>query len=246
MSGSKREWGHVVPTWSPPYAPGPYFMESWEGVLVEFEVPREQVEFLTPAPLEAADHNRLFAVIVDACQLPHSMFYHEALILQEVTFNGTRGYHIPYIWTSTDTALLVGREIYGMPKMMCDDGRLQIFGNEVFGDLKRHGKTMMETAVIIDKKATIADFPDLSSWIMVRHIPTPDPKYPARRQVIHAGVSDVELLSAWKGRGWLRMGYPGTSGLHKLNTDKPLRGVYGKLKWVLHEARILEELEYAP
>ena len=130
--------------------------------------------------------------------------------------------------------------------MMCDDGKLEIYGNEIFGDLKRHGRTMLEAAVIIDEKATIEDLPDFSSWIMVRHIPTPDPDYPARRQVVHATVSDFELLTAWKGRGWLRTGYPGTSGLHRLSTDKPLRGLYGNFKWVLHGGKILEEIEYTP
>lgn len=246
MRNTKHEWGHVIPTWSPPFAPGPYFMQSWEGTLVEFEVPRDQIDYLTPEPLQAASHNRLYAVIVDGCQPPAVLFYHEAVILQEVTFNGIRGYHIPYIWTSTDTAMLAGRELYGMPKLMCDDGKVQIFGNEVFGDLKRHGKTMMETAVIVDEKATLADFPDLSSWIMVRHIPSPDPNHPSRRQVLHVELKDVELLSAWKGRGWLKMGYPSSSGLHKLSTDNPIRGLYGKLQWILHEARVLEEIDYYP
>lgn len=243
MNSPSKEWGQVVPTWSPPFAPGPYVMESWEGVLVEFEVPREQIEYLTPAPLQPAAHNRLFAAVVDACQLPHSMFYHEALILQEASFNGVKGFHIPYIWTSTDTALLAGRELYGMPKMMCDHGKLEIFGNEIFGDLKRHGKTMMETAVIIDEKATIDDLPDLSSWLMVRHIPTPDPAYPARRQVVHATVSDFKIDSLWKGRGWLRTGYPSSSGLHRLSCDRPLRGIYGKFRWILHHGKILDEVE---
>lgn len=244
MNSSKGEWGQIVPKWSPPLAPGPYVMESWEGIMVEFEVPREEIDRLTPAPLQAAAHNRLFAAIVDACQLPHSMFYHEALILQEASFNGVKGFHIPYIWTSTDTALLAGREIYGMPKLMCDDGKLEVFGNEIFGDLRRFGKIMMEAAVIIDEKGSIDDLPDLSSWLMVRHVPTPDPAYKARRQIVHATVSDFEIERIWKGRGWLRMGYPSTSGLDRLSCAKPLRGIFGKFGWVLHHARILDEIEY--
>lgn len=241
---SAKEWGEIIPRWTPPSAPGPYTMDQWEGVIVELEVPREQIEWMTPKPLTPAAHNRIYAIIVDACQTPHSLFYHEALIANAVEFQGIKGLHIPYIWTSTDTAMLVGRELFGMPKLMCDHGRLQIDGNEVIGDLKRSGRTMMETAVVVDRKATLAELPDFSSWIMVRHIPTPDPAYKARRQVIHAGLTDFKMFSAFVGRGWARMGYPSTSGLHRISTDKPVQGFYGKFGWELGPGKILEEIEY--
>ena len=240
----KKDFGDVVPRWSPPFSPGPYVMDHWEGIIVELEVPREQIEYMTPAPLEPAAHNRIYAVIVDACQTPHSLFYHEALICHETTFKGQRGLHIPYIWTSTDTAMLVGRELFGMPKLMCDHGKLQIYGNEVVGDLKRSGLTMMEAAVVIDRKIGAAELPDFSTWMMVRHIPTPDPAYKARSQVVRAICTDFKLFSAFEGRGWARMGYPSSSGLHRISTDRPIKGFYGKFGWVLGVGKILEEIEY--
>lgn len=236
--------GHVMPTWSPPYGPGPYYMERFHAVIVELEIPREEILFMTPAPLTPVEGGRIYAIITNGSQPPHSLHYHEALICHEVEFAGKRGMHIPYIWTSTDTATFAGREIYGMPKLVCDDGRIQIDANEVYGKLEKYGRTMMEVAVITDQKGGIEDLPPLSRWIMVRHIPSPDPKVPARRQVVFTETTDFKLDFAWKGRGWARMGYPGTSSIHRIPTDKVKSGLYANFTFTLSDAEILEDIEY--
>jgi hypothetical protein len=244
MADPSQRHGHVIPTWSPPYAPGPYFMEKYHAIIIELEIPRAEIEYMTPEPLTPAAHNRCYAVIMDGSQPPHSLHYHEAFIANEVEFQGKRGMHIPYIWTSTDTATLVGREIYGMPKVLCDDGRLQIDANEVYGKLEKYGRTMMEVAVVIDQKAGPEDLPPFDSWMMLRHITSPDPKVPARRQVIHAETADFKMDYLWKGRGWGRMGYPGASGIHRIPTDKVTKALYGNFTFTLTPANILEEIEY--
>ena len=244
MTDQYKRQGHVIPTWSPPYAPGPYDMEKYHAIIVELEIPREEILYMTPEPLEAVEGGRVYAIIVDGSQPPHSLHYHEALICHEVEFNGKRGMHIPYIWVSTDTALLVGREIYGMPKLMCDDGRLQVDANEVYGKLEKYGRTMMELAVVIDQRATAEELPPLSRWMMMRHIPSPDPKVPARRQLVLAQTADFKLDYLWKGRGWARMGYPGTSGIHRIPTDKVTNAWYGNFTWALTPAEILDDTEY--
>ena len=53
----EKDFGDVVPRWSPPFAPGPYVMDHWEGIIVELEVPREQIEYMTPDPLTPAAHS---------------------------------------------------------------------------------------------------------------------------------------------------------------------------------------------
>ncbi|WP_419815693.1 acetoacetate decarboxylase family protein [Glacieibacterium sp.] len=244
MADPSQRHGQVMPTWSPPYAPGPYFMEKYQAVIVELEIPREEILYMTPEPLRAADHNRVYAIIMDGSQPPHSLHYHEALICHEVEFEGRKGMHIPYIWTSTDTATFVGRELYGMPKLLCEDGWLEIHANEVFGKLEKYGRTMMEVACVIDQKGDVGEMPPLNSWIMLRHIASPDPKVPARRQVVHAQTTGFELDFLWKGRGWARMGYPGTSGIHRIPTDKVTGAWYGNFKFVLTPAEILQDIDY--
>lgn len=243
MTNTFSREGHVIPTWSPPYAPGPYFMEKFQAVIVELEVPRAEIEYMTPAPLKPAEHQRVYAVIMDGSQPPHSLHYHEALICHEVEFNGHRGMHIPYIWTSTDTATFAGREIYGMPKLVCDDGRVEIHANEVYGKLEKYGRTMMEVACVIDQKQSTFELP-FNRWMMLRHIPSPDPAVPARRQVVYVETADFQLDFLWKGRGWARMGYPGTSAIHRIPTDKVTGAWYGNFRFILGDAKILEEIEY--
>jgi|GEM_PF-2414035 len=244
MADTYQRHGHVMPTWSPPFAPGPYYMEKYHAVIVELEIPRDEVLYMTPEPLTAVEGGRVYAIIMDGSQPPHSLHYHEALICHEVEFGGKRGMHIPYIWTSTDTATFTGREIYGMPKLLCDDGRLQIDANEVYGKLEKYGRTMMEVAAITDQKGSVEELPELSKWMMVRHIPSPDPKVPARRQVVFAQTADFKLDFLWKGRGWARMGYPGTSGIHRIPTDKVTNAWYGNFSFLLTPAEILEDIDY--
>lgn len=243
MTGKVRH-GQVIPTWSPPYAPGPYFMEKYHAIMVELEIPREEIEFMTPEPLRPADHNRVIAIIMDGSQPPHSLHYHEALICHEVEFQGKKGMHIPYIWTSTDTATLVGREIFGMPKLLCDDDHIAIHANEVYGKLEKYGRNMMEVAVVIDQKASLEELPALNSWIMMRHVASPDPDVPARRQIVHAQTADFKMDFCWKGRGWARMGYPGTSRIDRIPTNNVSRAWYGNFTFVLNPAKILDDVEY--
>lgn len=243
MQNEFKRQGHVIPTWAPPYAPGPYYMEKYEAIIVQLELPEEEIAYMTPAPLTPVGGKTAYAVIMDGSQPPHSLHYHEALICHEVEFDGHRGMHIPYIWTSTDTATLVGREIYGMPKVLCDDGRLEIHANEVFGKLEKYGRTMMEVACIIDRKEDTFTLP-FDRWMMVRHLTSPDAAVPARRQVVYAQTADFELDFLWSGRGWARMGYPSTSGIDRIPTDKVTGAWYGNFRFVLTPAKILEEVEY--
>ena len=111
-------------------------MLSAELLMVQFEADRAEIERITPAPLVPAGHNRLTAFVGQCSQLSHSLAYHEVAILQEVTYEGRTALTVPYIWTSTDTALLAGRELYGMPKLLCDDEPLHKSANEVVGRLK--------------------------------------------------------------------------------------------------------------
>lgn len=244
MANAYQRHGHVMPTWSPPFAPGPYFMEKYHAIIVELEIPRDEILYMTPEPLTAVPGGKCYAIIMDGSQPPHSLHYHEALICHEVEFAGKRGMHIPYIWTSTDTATFAGREIYGMPKLLCDDGRIQIDANEVYGKLEKYGRTMMEVATVIDQKGMVEEMPELSRWMMLRHIPSPDPKVPARRQVVFAQTADFKLDFLWKGRGWARMGYPGTSAIHRIPTDKVTNAWYGNFSFVLTPAEILEDVGY--
>ena len=79
---------------------------------------------------------------------------------------------------------------------------------------------------------------------MVRHIASPDPKFPARRQIVYAETANFKLDFLWQGRGWARMGYPGASRIDRIPTNDVKRALYGNFTFTLMPATILEETEY--
>ncbi|HYW03647.1 MAG TPA: acetoacetate decarboxylase family protein [Gammaproteobacteria bacterium] len=233
----------MMPLHSPPFGPPPYPMLECRMLMVELRADPAEIRRITPEPLEPADRDRLFAFVADNSQLSHSLRYHEAAILQRVRYGDREGVTTPYIWTSTDTAMLAGRELYGMPKLMCDDGALEVDANEVYGRLEKYGRTMMELSIVIDRAGRIGDLPFGSDWVFVRHIPTPDPRRPALRQLVWIGLTDFALQECWLGRGWAGLGHPGSSGLHRLGAAAAGSAWYGRFSWMLGDAEILEETE---
>jgi acetoacetate decarboxylase len=231
----------IMPVWSPPFGTPPFPMLSAELLMVQFEADRAEIERITPTPLEPAGHNRLTAFVGQCSQLSHSLAYHEVAVLQEVTYEGRPALTIPYIWTSTDTALLAGRELYGMPKLLCDDEPLHKAANEVVGRLHRSGTLMLELSMVIDDEADPANLPLGPQFAMVRHIPSPDPDWPALRQLIWVELEEFAVQECWQGRGHVRIVNPLSSGLDRLAPTAVVGAWYGKFSWQLPCAKILWE-----
>ena len=205
-----------MPVWNPPFGPAPYPMLSAELLLVEFEADRLEIERITPAPLQPAPHNRLTAFVGRCSQLTHSLSYHEVAIVQAVEYQGRQAITVPYIWTSTDTALLAGRELYGMPKMMCDEGAIRKSGNELTGSLHRSGTLMMELSMVIDQQGDAMTLPFGPEFTFVRHLPSPDPEWPVIKQHLWISLQDFQVQSCWQGRGHVQMYHPLSSALSAL------------------------------
>ena len=231
----------LIPLWSPPFGGAPYPMLSAELLLVEFEADRAEIERITPAPLEPVEHDRLSAFVGRCSQLSHSLSYHEVAIIQPVQYEGRRGVTVPYIWTSTDTAMLAGRELYGMPKMICDDDRIRKHGNELAGYLHRNGNLMMELSMCIDEPAAIDSLPFGKDFTFVRHFPSPDPEWPALRQLIWIELAEFAMHSCWRGRGHIRIHHPLSSGLDALRPRRVTGAWWGTFSWVLPWAKVLKE-----
>lgn len=238
--------GRLMPRWSPPFGGPPFPMVSAELLLVEFEADPDELRRITPAPLEVADHPRVSAFVARCSQPSHSLSYHEVAIIQPVVHEGEAAVTVPYIWTSTDTALLAGRELYGMPKMLCDDGQLRIHGNEVVGDLRRNGTLMLELAMVIDEVAPIESLPFGDRFTFVRYLPSPDPEWPDLCQHLWIRLEDFTLHSCWGGRGSVRVHHPLSSGLDRLAPGAVTGAWYGTFSWVLPWARVLSEWREGP
>jgi acetoacetate decarboxylase len=233
--------GQLMPVWSPPFGTPPYPMLSAELLLVEFETDRTEIERITPSPLEPCDHDRLSFFVGRCSQLSHSLSYHEVALIQPVSCQGRKGVTVPYIWTSTDTAMLAGRELYGMPKMICDDDQLRKHGNDVAGYLRRNGNLMAELSMSIEQPATIDSLPFGPDFTFVRHVPSPDPDWPDVKQLLWIRLEDFRMHACWKGKGYLRFHHPFSSGLDRLVPRRVTGAWYGTFSWILPWAKILEE-----
>jgi len=233
--------GKLMPVWSPPFGAPPFPMLSAELLLVEFEADRQEIERITPPPLRPAAHNRLSAFIGHCSQLTHSLSYHEVAIVQPVEYEGRSAVTVPYIWTSTDTAMLAGRELYGMPKMMCDDGTIRKSGNELFGSLHRQGTLILELSMVIDRAGEPATLPFGSEFSFVRHLPSPDPDWPDTKQLLWISLQDFQIQSCWQGRGHIQLHHPLSSGLDALRPGAVTGAWYGTFSWLLPWAKILKE-----
>ena len=235
--------GALMPVWSPPFERPPFPMLSAEMLLVEFEVDRAEIERITPAPLEPAEHNRVSAFVARCSQLSHSLSYHEVAIVQPVRFGDRRGVTVPYIWTSTDTAMLAGRELYGMPKMICDDDSLRKHGNDVAGYLRRNGNLMLELSMCIDRPAAPASLPFGADFTFVRHLPSPDPEHPDIKQHLWVTLQEFQVHSCWEGRGYVNIHHPFSSGLAALKPRAVTGAWYGTFSWLLPWAKVLRQWE---
>lgn len=233
--------GKLMPLWSPPFDGPPFPMLSAEMLLVEFEADADEIARITPEPLEPAEHNRLTAFVARCSQLSHSLSYHEVAIVQPVRYQDRTGVTVPYIWTSTDTAMLAGRELYGMPKMLCDPGELHKHANEVTGALHRDGTLMLELSMVIDEPAKPESLPFGEHFTFVRHVPSPDPSVADFKQLLWITLEDFQMESCWSGRGHVAFHHPLSSGLTRLRPGAVTGAWYGRFSWHLPWAKVLRE-----
>jgi acetoacetate decarboxylase len=150
---------------------------------------------------------------------------------------------MPYIWVSDDIAMIGGRELFGMPKLLMDDNAPAVHASHVFGRLARKAVTMMEGSMTLERMAGPDELPfaDLPS-VYERCIPNPDPAKPARRELIRLRVGNRRSIGpVWFGAGHLEVHHPLGSGLRRLALSPTGRAWYGVFVWDLPNGVIVQE-----
>ncbi len=127
--------------WSAPvFAKPPH---RWQGVrMVAFPfTPRPgAAERILPPGMERADGPGIITLL-SYPQTENIHPYNELVVLVPVRVDGMAGNYVPYIYVTTDEALIAGREIAGFPKKIAQiewdrvDGRIR-------GSVARWGKTI--------------------------------------------------------------------------------------------------------
>ena len=233
----------VMPVWSSPLGQGPHPMQRAEMMIIECEADRDELARITPSMCEAADTDRVKLFFANNEQPPNSLKFSEAGIFQEVLYRGERVLTIPYLWVSDDMAMLGGRELFGMPKVMMDDYPLRVHANQIFARVARDDVTMLEGSMVLERAAAPGESPyeGLPS-VFERHIANPDPDQASIRQLIRLQVEDREVINTlWSGRGHVEVRHPLISRIDRLNLSATERAWYGVFKWNLPFGEIVEE-----
>lgn len=128
--------------WSAPVFPRP--PHRWQGVrmaVFPFTPRPGAVERILPPGMEPADGPGLITLL----SYPQTEFAHpfkELVVLVPVRVDDTPGNYVPYIYVTTDEALIPGREIAGFPKKLAQvDWERE--GDRVHGSVTRWGKTIL-------------------------------------------------------------------------------------------------------
>ena len=242
MSDSEKDQV-VMPVWSSPLGQGPHPMERAEMMIIECEADRDELARITPSMCEPADTGIVKVFFANNVQPPNSLRFSEVGIFQEVLYKNERMLTIPYLWVSDDAALLGGRDLFGMSKMMMDDQPLRIHANQIFGRVARDDVTMMEGSMVLERAARPDERPyeGLPS-VFERHVPNPNPDKPSLRQLIRLQVTDREVVNTlWFGRGHVEVHHPLISRIDLLRLKSTDRAWYGVFRWNLPFGEIVEE-----
>lgn len=135
--------------WSMPWS-APVFTvppHSWQGVnsvVLPFEPVRSVLEAILPPPLEPGEGPGLITMLSYPWGHPQRTHpFNEAVILVPVRLNGAEGNYVPYIYVTTDEAMIAGREAAGWPKKIADI-TWEREGDNFRGSVTRWGTTILE------------------------------------------------------------------------------------------------------
>lgn len=127
--------------WSAPVFGKP--PHRWQGVrmvALPFTPRPDAAARLLPPGMEPAGGPGLITLI----SYPQSEFhpYNELVVLLPVTVDGQPGNYVPYIYVTTDEALIAGREIAGFPKKLAQIA-WERDGDRFHGSVTRWGATLL-------------------------------------------------------------------------------------------------------
>jgi acetoacetate decarboxylase len=218
-------------------------MDRARMMIIECTASRRELARICPLGCRAAEDTRVRVFFAENSQPPNSLRFTEIGIIQEVRYGRERAQTMPYIWVSDDIAMIGGRELFGMPKLLMDDVAPAMHANQVFGRLARNGVTMMEGSMTLERIAGPQELPFGSvPSVYERCIPNPDPAKPARRELIRLTVGNRRSIGpVWLGSGHVEVHHPLGSGLHRLGLSPTGRAWYGVFSWDLPNGEIVQE-----
>jgi acetoacetate decarboxylase len=128
--------------WSAPvFAEPPH---RWKGVRIAafpFTPRPEEVERILPPGIEPAEGPGLVTLLCyPATEVQHP--FNEAVVMVPVRVDETLGNYVPYIYVTTDEALIPGRELAGFPKKLAEV-EWERDGDRFRGSVTRWGRRIL-------------------------------------------------------------------------------------------------------
>ena len=229
------------PLLCPPYNPPPYPVEDAKLVIVRFKADPAAIARLVPQPLEPLGDGIVSAFIGDIWQINGPGEYHEGGISVGVRYKGVTGSYMPFLLTSTDDALLVGREVFGMPKLLCDDGRIWIDGNARRASLVRRGDEVLNLSINLEYRVDQGEKLLPVHRFFLKKIGSPDPEWPSLRQVVYQQLTGHKVKCAYTGRGWVKVSGNTAIDLTSLAATSILDAWYVEGSWDVPASKVLLE-----
>lgn len=234
--------GWSAPFLSSPFNEPPHPMELAKMIIVEFEPDPEAAAEAVPDPLVWEPGTKALAMVGENRQMPTSQVFQEGMVLLTTRFGDQRGTFTPYIWTSTDEAMLAAREMSGRPKTLCDHNPLEIMGSLARAQITRRGETMMRVSVTLEKPAEKSELPFAGDWYSVRKVQMPQLGKPALKQVVRNKLGgSFKAHSLWRGRGFVELPGQSWSAVHRLKPRSIGRAWLIEMSWNLTWGEIVWE-----
>lgn len=232
--------GFSSPLSAQSYGPPPYPVEDAKFVVVRYVADPEAIAAIIPDPLRPVGDGVLTAFIGDMWQSRGPGAYHEGGLVVPVKYKDRTSSYCPFLWTSTDEALLVGREVFGLPKQLCDPTTMWADGNARRGNLLRRGDELLAVGVNLEERADAIHMLPHDRYF-VKKVPSPDPNWPPLRQLIHQQLTEHQLRFSAKGQGWVRVGANAYIDLTALAPVRVIEGWYIEASWNVPWAKVVEE-----
>ncbi|MGQ9723167.1 MAG: acetoacetate decarboxylase family protein [Candidatus Jordarchaeum sp.] len=135
-----------IPIQAPMYPEPPYKYPGARGILIVYETEPNNIKKVLPDVLEVGDMPLAFLGIMEYPKCEPLGPYNEAYLMVQAKCGDVSAWFNPFMWVTTEEALVAGREIWGFPKKMADIELVQK-EEKVMGTVERKGIKFIEAVV---------------------------------------------------------------------------------------------------
>ena len=235
--------------------PPPHFISA-DAIRVVFRAGEEVVRQYLPEGLEPVDGGLGFAYVADMMKVsasepdqaylnPERTQYGEGIIGFYCKHGETRGRFSAFIWVDQDWSMQFG-VVMGWAKKMAEVHRTRINpfnpamepigpGTKLKGVVHRHGRTLFELGVEIEKEEASTPLEDKAlhgeKAFLLRYFPSVGPAIPETKQLLGLPLTDGRTGDMFSGKPYLKFGASDNEDLEPLKNVELVRGYTYKSGW---------------